>query len=72
MGPNQQNTRKQNITRNIEIKNKLTVTRGEQERDNGGKWEKIHQGPCIRDTWTKPKGVSSNIGGRDEWGKGPR
>ena len=29
-------TNKQNITRDIEIKNKLTVTRGEEGRDNGG------------------------------------
>ena len=28
---------KQNTTRDIEIKNKLTVTRGEWEEDNGGK-----------------------------------
>ena len=28
---------KQNITRNIEIKNKLTVTRGEVRGDNEGK-----------------------------------
>ena len=30
-------TSKQNITRNIEIKNKLTVTRREVGGDNGGK-----------------------------------
>ena len=29
-------TSKQNITRDIEIKNKLTVTRGEVAGDNGG------------------------------------
>ena len=29
--------RKQNITRNIEIKNNLTVTRGEVGGDNGGR-----------------------------------
>ena len=29
-------TNKQNITRDIEIKNKLTVTRGEVGGDNGG------------------------------------
>ena len=28
---------KQNITRDTEITNKLTVTRGERERDTGGK-----------------------------------
>ena len=30
-------TNKQNITRDIEIKNKLTVTRGEMGGDNRGK-----------------------------------
>ena len=30
-------TNKQNITRDIEIKNKLTVSRGEVGRDDGGK-----------------------------------
>ena len=33
-------TSKQNITRVIEIKNKLTVTRGEVRGDNGGKSRK--------------------------------
>ena len=38
MEPNQQKkTSKQNITRDIEIKNKLTVTRGEVEVGNGGR-----------------------------------
>ena len=36
----------------MEIKNKLTVTRGEVEGDNGGKG---CQGICMKDTWTKPK-----------------
>ena len=31
--------------------------------DNGGKRGKGHQGTCIKDTWTKPKG------GRIEGGK---
>ena len=39
---------KQNTTRDMEIKNNLTVTRG--ERDNGGKKGKCHQGTCIKDT----------------------
>ena len=30
-------TSKQNITRDMEIKNKLTVIRGEGQRDSGGK-----------------------------------
>ena len=25
---------------------------------------KVHQGTCIKDTWTKPKGVGSRLGGR--------
>ena len=32
---------KLNITRDIEIKNNLTVTRGEVGRDNGGKWVRV-------------------------------
>ena len=50
---------KQNITRDIEIKNKVTVTRGEGT---------CHQGTCIKDTWTKPRGVGSRVGGRYGWG----
>ena len=46
-------TNKQNITRDIEIKNKLAVTR--EGKDNGVKWRKGHQGTCIKDPWTKPK-----------------
>ena len=37
--------------RDNEIKNKLTVTRGEGERDNRGKKGKGDQGTCIKDTW---------------------
>ena len=36
-------TSKQNITRNIEIKNKLTVTKGEVGGDNGGEMGKGFQ-----------------------------
>ena len=28
-----------------------------------------HQGTCIKDTCTKPKGVGSRVGGGDGWGK---
>ena len=56
-------TSEQNRSRDIEIKNKLTVTRGEIERDNGVKKGKGHQGTCIKDLWTKPKG-SKTEGGR--------
>ena len=29
---------------------------------------KDHQGTCIKDTWTKPKGVGGGDGwGREEW-----
>ena len=61
-------TTKQNITRDIEIKNKLAVTR--EGKDNGVKWRKGHQGTCIKDTWTKPKGVGLRLGGGDGWGGG--
>ena len=43
----------QNITGDMEIRNKLTVTRGEVGADNGGKRRKVI---CIKDPWTKPKG----------------
>ena len=31
---------------------------------------KVHQGTCMKDTWTKPKGVGLRAGGRDGWGCG--
>ena len=57
MEPNQQNKQvsKQNITRDIEIENKLTVTRGEMGGNNAGKREKGFSGKSIKDTWTKPR-----------------
>ena len=39
---------------NIEIKSKLTVTRGEGGGDKRGKQGKGHQRTCIKDTWAKP------------------
>ena len=38
--------------------------------DNGGKLGKGHQGTCIKDPWTKPKGIGSRVGGGDGWGGG--
>ena len=35
----------------------------------GGK-EKVHQGTCIKDTWTKPKGTGSWVGDKVGWGGG--
>ena len=37
----------------MEIKNKLTVTRGEGAGGNRAKKGKGHQGTCIKDPWTK-------------------
>ena len=45
-------TSRQNITTDIEIKNKGTVTRGEVGGDNGEKGEGF-SGTTIKDTWTK-------------------
>ena len=58
MEPNQQNKqeRKQNITRDTEIKNKLTVSRGEVQGDNAGEKGEGFSVACIKDTWTKPNG----------------
>ena len=39
----------------MEIKNKLTVTRGDGGGDNG-KRRQGDQGTCVKDSWTKPKG----------------
>ena len=36
------------------------------ERDIGGKKGKGHQGTCIKDPWTKPRGGSLE-GGRSGW-----
>ena len=57
---------KQNITRNTEIKNKLTVARGKEGRALGGGKGKGHQGKCLKDTWTKPKRDRTE-GGRWGW-----
>ena len=53
---------KQNITRNTEIKNKLTGTRGRWE---GIMWVKGEgfSGTTIKDTWAKPRGLGSREGG---------
>ena len=39
----------------------------EGKRDNGEKRGKCHQGACIKDSWTKPKGIGSWVGGREGW-----
>ena len=39
----------------MEIKNKLTGIREEEEGYNRAKKGKGHQRTCIKDTWTKPK-----------------
>ena len=38
--------------------------------NNVGKKGRVHQGTCIKDTRTKPKGVGWRVGGRDKWGRG--
>ena len=60
----------QNITRDIKIKYKLTVTRGQWGGDKGMREGKGCQGTCIKDTWTKPKEVGSKRGGGDVWSGG--
>ena len=47
-------TNNQNITRDSEIKKKLTVTGGEVGGVMGGKKVTGCQGTCIKDPWTKP------------------
>ena len=50
------------MTRDIEIKNRLTVTRG-GGGITGGKKGKGFQGPCIKDPWTKQRGQGLGVGG---------
>ena len=52
---------KQNITRDIEVKNNLTIARGE--------WGEGFTGTTITDTWIKPRGrVEAGEGGGLSWG----
>ena len=70
MEPNQQKKPiKQNITRDIKIKNKLTGTIGVGGGGNGGK--KCCQVTCIKDTWKKPKRcrIEGGNSGLVGWGK---
>ena len=53
---NQQNKQaRKNITRDIKIKNNLTVNRGVVGEDNGEEGRGF-SGTTIKDTWTKPSG----------------
>ena len=55
------------MTRDIEIKNNLTIARGEGE---GTVWDGF-SGTTIKDTWTKPRGrVEAREGGGIGWGWG--
>ena len=47
----------------------LTVSREEGERGNSGEWGD-HQGKCMKDTWTKPKGEGLSLGSGYGWGGG--
>ena len=62
----QEEKRKQNITRDIEVKNNLTIARAGGGR---GQWEEGITGTTIKDTWTKPRGrVEVGEGGGFSWG----
>ena len=50
----------------MEIKNNLTVTRRERRGMTGKEGEGSSQGTCIKDPWTKTRGVL-NVGS-GEWG----
>ena len=58
------------MTRDIEIKNKLTVTRGEVGGNNGGKGKRVfrnnYKGHMDKTKW----GVESGEGGEDGWDPG--
>ena len=55
------------LLQRVEIKNKLTETRGEVGRGNGREGEGF-LGTSINDTWTKPKGGGIEVGGGNGWG----
>ena len=52
------------------MKNNLAVTRGVTGGDNRRGKGNGHQETCVKDIWTKPKGVGSRVGGGDGWGRG--
>ena len=51
--------------RDIQIKNKMTITRGDGEGDNRGKKGKGHQGTCAKDT--ERVGGGGVLGEREWW-----
>ena len=59
----------------MEIKNKLTVTRGEGEGNKRGKREGSSQGTCTKDAWIKTMvgrtdcGRGGGQGRGEQWGK---
>ena len=65
MEPNPQNkTSKQNITRDIEITNNVTVTRGEVGGDNGEKGGRVFRNN-YKGHMDKTKGAEAREGGGD-------
>ena len=55
----------------MQIKNKLTATRGEKEGGYWGKEEEgSNQGTCTKDPWTRPMGRGLSLGTGVRWGKG--
>ena len=63
-------TNKQNITRDIEIKNKLTLPRGEVGGDNGGKRGKGCQEHVYRTHGRSQRGIELRVGGGNGCGRG--
>ena len=58
---------KQNITRDIKMKNKLTITREEVRGDNGRKRRKGFQEHVQRTYGQNQRGVGSRVGSKDGW-----
>ena len=54
----------------MEIKNKLTVTRGEAGGNNGGKRGRVVKEHVQRTLAQSQSGVGSRMGGGDSWGEG--
>ena len=63
-------TSKQNRTRDIEIKNKLTVTRAGLGGNNGGKGGRVVRNMNKGHMDKAKGGLGSRVGGGDRWGGG--
>ena len=48
----------------------LLIDKGSEHRFRNQPHHQVCRPLVLKDTWTKPKGVGSRVGGRDGWGGG--